>query len=358
MIVARFKQAVNMGENAHEVRLFMLIVTPSEDKATKSALETGRTFSTMLIDEFFRKQLLEARNDTHFRSLMLVKAQELSKAKTLKNRHKYKMSPAVQYLSATSLRDLAGSKKAIENEQLMQMDYYHDRKFLNSLNGSSTKLDEKTKDENNNVVREMYSDKQAIQSGLFGKDPRTSPMFELVLQSEQEGLTSLDKLGRVNTASGIVCGKQNVDKATGLRACGFQMLCGHIEFGKGLCNDFKRRARYYGSDFKDGFIGTPNTVQKTVATVWFLYFGILLPTIAFSALNTKQTHGYMGDLRKAIIGQAIGGLSFALVGGQPLVIIMTTAPLCLYTKGTICPNFMISTLFRKATNTDYNDTEY
>lgn len=36
---------------------------------------------------------------------------------------------------------------------------------------------------------------------------------------------------------------------------------------------------------------------------------------------------------KAIIGQSIGGLFFALFSGQPLVIIMTTAPLCLYTKG-------------------------
>jgi len=32
------------------------------------------------------------------------------------------------------------------------------------------------------------------------------------------------------------------------------------------------------------------------------------------------------------MGQAIGGLIFAMLGGQPLVIIMTTAPLCLYTK--------------------------
>ncbi|RWS15462.1 sodium bicarbonate transporter-like protein 11, partial [Dinothrombium tinctorium] len=41
---------------------------------------------------------------------------------------------------------------------------------------------------------------------------------------------------------------------------------------------------------------------------------------------------YVDDIRKAIIGQTVGGLSFGFFGGQPLVIIMTTAPLCLYTK--------------------------
>lgn len=44
------------------------------------------------------------------------------------------------------------------------------------------------------------------------------------------------------------------------------------------------------------------------------------------------------DIRKAIIGQTIGGLSFAFLGGQPLVIIMTTAPICLYIKGTLPHN--------------------
>ena len=37
-----------------------------------------------------------------------------------------------------------------------------------------------------------------------------------------------------------------------------------------------------------------------------------------------------------IISQTIGGVLFALVGGQPLVILLTTAPLALYIKGVHC----------------------
>jgi len=39
------------------------------------------------------------------------------------------------------------------------------------------------------------------------------------------------------------------------------------------------------------------------------------------------------DVKKAIYSQTIGGLVFAVFGGQPMVILLTTAPLALYTKG-------------------------
>lgn len=39
------------------------------------------------------------------------------------------------------------------------------------------------------------------------------------------------------------------------------------------------------------------------------------------------------DVKKVIIGQTIGGLFFFVFGGQPLLILLTTAPLSLYIKG-------------------------
>ncbi len=39
------------------------------------------------------------------------------------------------------------------------------------------------------------------------------------------------------------------------------------------------------------------------------------------------------DVKKVIVGQTIGGLFQALLGGQPLLILLTTAPLSLYIKG-------------------------
>jgi sodium borate transporter 11 len=41
----------------------------------------------------------------------------------------------------------------------------------------------------------------------------------------------------------------------------------------------------------------------------------------------------IADVKKAIYSQTIGGLVFAVFGGQPMVILLTTAPLALYTKG-------------------------
>lgn len=288
MVVARFKRPVNMGESAHDIRLFVLILTPSREKGTKNALETGRTFATMLTDVSFIQRLLEAKSETEFKSLMMLKAQQLSNSKTFKTRHKYMLDAAVQ-LSICSM----GQK------------------------GSSDKL------------KRCHGKEATDQAAnLFNKNPRTSKLFELLVsfndrkQSSDVNVSTLKDPNLLETGQLVHGAKANQ-----------KSLTYSIKFGVDLWDDFKRRARFYTSDFKDAFVGPPKTVQKTVATVWFLYFGILLPTIAFSALNTTQTHGHMGDLRKAIIGQAIGGLVFALLGGQPLVIIMTTAPLCLYTKG-------------------------
>ena len=38
-------------------------------------------------------------------------------------------------------------------------------------------------------------------------------------------------------------------------------------------------------------------------------------------------------MQKVIISQSVGGMVFALFGGQPLIVLLTTAPLALYIKG-------------------------
>ena len=37
-------------------------------------------------------------------------------------------------------------------------------------------------------------------------------------------------------------------------------------------------------------------------------------------------------MKKVIIGQTLGGLFFYLFGGQPLMVLLTTAPLAIYIK--------------------------
>ena len=37
-------------------------------------------------------------------------------------------------------------------------------------------------------------------------------------------------------------------------------------------------------------------------------------------------------VKKILFSQCVGGVLFALLGGQPLIVLLTTAPLALYTK--------------------------
>lgn len=111
-----------------------------------------------------------------------------------------------------------------------------------------------------------------------------------------------------------------------------------------------------------GIIGKNKAVGKYITTTLFLYFACLLPTIAFGSLNDENTNGAIGegleagegvaggralrhlpdlpfphfsDVQKTIAGQSIGGLLYALFSGQPLVVLLTTAPLALYIQGAV-----------------------
>ncbi|CEF71083.1 Sodium bicarbonate transporter-like protein 11 [Strongyloides ratti] len=99
---------------------------------------------------------------------------------------------------------------------------------------------------------------------------------------------------------------------------------------RGLIEDFKRRWKHYTSDYVDGFTGH-RTMQKLISSVIFLYFACILPAIAFGVLNDDNTGGGI-NVRKVIFAQAIGGIFFAIFGGQPMIILLTTVPLAIYIK--------------------------
>ncbi|XP_075678042.1 solute carrier family 4 member 11-like isoform X2 [Dermatophagoides pteronyssinus] len=214
--IARLKHPANMGRNSHEVRFFILVVTPSKEKGTKNALETGRTFATIFADMDFRQKLLDVHGEAEFKGILLKHAQDLASEQSNPTRRMGNHEPEAEF-----------------------------------------------------------------------EEPRCL-------------------------------------------------------FAQGLYDDLRRRTSHYLSDYVDGLVGR-KTIQKTISTIFFLYFACILPTIAFGVLNNNNTAGKIGDIRKAIIGQTIGGLSFAFLGGQPLVIIMTTAPICLYIKViyNICEDFQL-----------------
>ncbi|CAL8099210.1 unnamed protein product [Orchesella dallaii] len=107
-----------------------------------------------------------------------------------------------------------------------------------------------------------------------------------------------------------------------------KIFCGGI--GSGIKQDLLRRLPHYISDYTDG-IADGRSIQKTISTAVFLYFACLLPTIAFATLNSHTTNGRM-DVKKGIFAQTVGQMIFAVIGGQHLSILLTTAPLSLFVK--------------------------
>lgn len=108
------------------------------------------------------------------------------------------------------------------------------------------------------------------------------------------------------------------------------------KFAGGLIADIKRRYNpsTYWSDWRDG-IGDFRSMLKYLSTTIWLYFAIIMPTIAFGALDEKNTKS--GDTSsigviETLVSQAFAGIIFSVFAGQPLTIVMTTAPLTVFIK--------------------------
>ncbi|XP_077981270.1 solute carrier family 4 member 11-like [Glandiceps talaboti] len=207
--IARLKHPANFGRTSQEVYFVILVMSPTREKGTKNALETGRTFATIFADMDFRHALMETRTEEEFKKIL--------------NDH--------------------------------------------------TKL----------LAEEQSRPRKRLMSG--------------------DHITSFD---------------ENDELIEGCR------------FAGGLRDDFWRRLPHYFQDYADGIFGH-KTPQKLLSTTLFLYFACILPAIAFGVLNSKNTNGAI-DVKKVIIAQSFGGLFFAMLGGQPLIILLTTAPLALYIK--------------------------
>ncbi|XP_055498557.1 sodium bicarbonate transporter-like protein 11 isoform X2 [Leucoraja erinacea] len=102
-----------------------------------------------------------------------------------------------------------------------------------------------------------------------------------------------------------------------------------LRFGRGMMSDLRRRLPLYLSDYTDGILGSNKSIRKYITTILFLYCICLLPTIAFGSLNDEHTRGSI-DVQKTILAQCIGGVAYAVFAGQPMGIVLTTAPLALY----------------------------
>ncbi|CAB3255250.1 unnamed protein product [Arctia plantaginis] len=90
----------------------------------------------------------------------------------------------------------------------------------------------------------------------------------------------------------------------------------------GVIRDIKRRYPFYVSDFKDALNG-----QCLAATI-FMYFAALSSAITFGGLLADKTHGEIG-ISETLVFTCAGGVLFALISGQPMMITGATGPLLL-----------------------------
>ena len=82
--MVRMARPTNMGGGALEVTLFLLVLAPETIKGTKSALETARTFATLLCQPSLRKHLHDALSVEEFRQQIKKAAKEEGQRKDKK----------------------------------------------------------------------------------------------------------------------------------------------------------------------------------------------------------------------------------------------------------------------------------
>jgi mannitol/fructose-specific phosphotransferase system IIA component (Ntr-type) len=95
-------------------------------------------------------------------------------------------------------------------------------------------------------------------------------------------------------------------------------------FAGGLIDDLRRRLPHYASDFRDGLSG------KCLGSTLFLFFACLAPAITFGGVMAVQTGGMIGTV-EMLAASAVCGVVYALVAGQPLIILGGTGPLLIFT---------------------------
>ena len=96
------------------------------------------------------------------------------------------------------------------------------------------------------------------------------------------------------------------------------------KLGGGLRQDIARRWQHYLSDYRDGLHA------KCVGSTLFLFFACLAPAVTFGGVMAVQTDGQIGAV-EMITASGFCGVVFALVSGQPLVILGGTGPLLVFT---------------------------
>uniref|UniRef100_A0AC35TLH5 Bicarbonate transporter-like transmembrane domain-containing protein n=1 Tax=Rhabditophanes sp. KR3021 TaxID=114890 RepID=A0AC35TLH5_9BILA len=93
-------------------------------------------------------------------------------------------------------------------------------------------------------------------------------------------------------------------------------------------DDFCRRFEHYYSDYVISDFGT---VKKCLSASTYLFITIIVTNIALGMLNESNTEGKI-TVRHQILSQIIGSLIFGVIGGQFFLVMLSTAPISIYTN--------------------------
>jgi len=97
------------------------------------------------------------------------------------------------------------------------------------------------------------------------------------------------------------------------------------KFAGGIRADIARRLPWYVSDWSDGFKGG----LKTLTASLYMFFACLAPGIAFGAFFDQHSGGQSGVV-EYLVTQSVSGIIFAIISGQPLVILRPTGPITVF----------------------------
>ncbi|PGG96116.1 hypothetical protein GX51_07981 [Blastomyces parvus] len=97
----------------------------------------------------------------------------------------------------------------------------------------------------------------------------------------------------------------------------------HVHFFRGMIGDIKRRAPYYASDWTDAWD------YRVVPATVYMYFANILPALAFSLDMFEKTDMSYG-VNEVLLASVLGAVVFALLAGQPLVIVGVTGPITVF----------------------------
>ena len=92
----------------------------------------------------------------------------------------------------------------------------------------------------------------------------------------------------------------------------------------GLAGDLRRRLPHYWSDIRDGL------QSKCIAATIFMFFACLAPAITFGGIMGLATHGAIGAV-EMLVATAVCGVLYALLAGQPLILLGGIGPLYIFT---------------------------